>query len=151
MFVSFIQSVSGKLAFMKHLVIMLTVRRREAGRRLIFSLLFRTATWVTLLFVCNRLQKTGHHSGSQMLRNGAKCEEESQVGVSPMVVIFSLWWGHFPLWESCLLKGYGPNLHWFLGSGKSPSSQHRGSDFFKVYAGLKSLCFCLAFICLYGK
>lgn len=80
----------------------------------------RTATWVSLLFVCNRLQKTGHHSGSQMLRNGAKCEEESQVGVSPMVVIFSLWWGHFPLWESCLLKGYGPNLHWFLGSGKSP-------------------------------
>lgn len=119
MFISFIQSVSGKLAFM-HLVIVLTVRRREAGQRLIFSLTFWTTTWVSLLFVCNRLQRTGHLSGSQMLRNGAKCEEESQVGVSPMVVIFSLWWDHFPLWESCLFKGYGPNSHWFMESGKSP-------------------------------
>lgn len=104
-----------------HLVIRLTMGKREAGQRFILPLPFRTVTWVCLLFVCNRLWKTGHLSGSQMLRNGAKYEEKSQVGISPTVVIFSLCWGHFLVQESCLLMGYGPNSHWFLESGKSPS------------------------------
>lgn len=34
--------------------------------------------------------KLHHLPDAQMLRTGAKCEEESQVGISPTVVIFSL-------------------------------------------------------------
>lgn len=120
MFVSFVQIISGQSDFVL-LVIILMVGRRESGQRLILSLSIRTVTWVRLLFVCNRLQKTGHLPDSQMLRRGAKCEDKSQEGVSPTVVIFSLCWGHFPLQESCLLVGYGPNSHWFLESGKSPT------------------------------
>ena len=90
MLVSFVQSISGKLDLM-HLIIMLMMGRREAGQRFIFfSPAFESVTWVCLLFMCNRLWKTGHLSGSQMLRNGARCKEKSQVGVSPTVVIFSL-------------------------------------------------------------
>lgn len=86
-----------------------------------FPLPFGTVTGVCHLFDYNRLRKTGRPSGCQMLGEGANSEDESQVGVPPMVVIFSLCWGHFPLRESCLLMGYGPNSHWFFESGKSPT------------------------------
>lgn len=89
MFVNFVQIISSQSAF-THLVIILIAGRRESGQRLILSLFIRTVTWVCLLFVCNRLQTTSHLPDSQMLRSGAKCEDKSQVGVSPTVVIFSL-------------------------------------------------------------
>lgn len=136
MSVSFVQSMSGKLAF-THLVIILMVGSRESGHRLFSPLPFRTVTWVCLLIVCHGLQKTGHLSDSQMLRNWAKCEDKSQLSISPTVVIFSLCWGHFPLRATCLLMDYEPNSHQFLESGKPPPSQQPGSDFFKACAGLK--------------
>lgn len=118
MFVSFIQSTSSKLA----LCTLSSSWQQEEEKQDEDSFFpCPSGQQHGLAFVCvQQASEDSHLSGSQMLRNGAKCEEESQEGVAPMVVIFSLWWGHFPLWESCLLKGYGPNSHWFLESGKSP-------------------------------